>query len=196
VADILGLQSGHPPTYMTTARSQQDQPLAKRRLYIKEKEAKLKQNNQEDSSCHIAKKETPAQSKLDIKAETSSAHSRGIKRLKGKSGKEKVKKKKARTTFTGRQIFELEKQFKEKKYLSASERSDMAALLNVTETQVKIWFQNRRTKWKKQEKICEVTPENDKDSQSEHSDNKDSVSSDTGLDNDDKSSDLELEESG
>ncbi|XP_020614363.1 barH-like 2 homeobox protein isoform X2 [Orbicella faveolata] len=195
VADILGLQSGHPPTYMTTARSQQDQPLAKRRLYIKEKEAKLKQNNQEDSSCHIAKKETPAQSKLDIK-ETSSAHSRGIKRLKGKSGKEKVKKKKARTTFTGRQIFELEKQFKEKKYLSASERSDMAALLNVTETQVKIWFQNRRTKWKKQEKICEVTPENDKDSQSEHSDNKDSVSSDTGLDNDDKSSDLELEESG
>ena len=117
--------------------------------------------------------------------------------MKGKSGREKVKKKKARTTFTGRQIFELEKQFKEKKYLTASERSDMAALLNVTETQVKIWFQNRRTKWKKQEKICEVTPENaDKDSQSEHSDNKDSVSSDAGLDNDDKSSDLELEESG
>lgn len=180
---------------MTTARSQQDQPLPKRRLYIKEKEAKLKQNNQEDSSCDIAEKETPAQSKLDIK-ETSSAHSRGIKRLKGKSGREKVKKKKARTTFTGRQIFELEKQFKEKKYLTACERSDMAALLNVTETQVKIWFQNRRTKWKKQEKICEVTAENDKDSQSEHSDHKDSVSSDTGLDNDDKSSDLELEESG
>lgn len=125
-------------------------------------------------------------------AESSSTHSKGVKsRFKGKSGREKAKKKKARTTFTGRQIFELEKQFKEKKYLTATERSDMASLLNVTETQVKIWFQNRRTKWKKQEKICEATAENDKDSQSEHSDNKDSVSSDIGIDNEDKSSDLD-----
>ncbi|CAH1979322.1 unnamed protein product [Acanthoscelides obtectus] len=49
----------------------------------------------------------------------------------------KNKKKKARTTFTGRQIFELEKQFEVKKYLSSSERSEMAKLLNVTETQNK-----------------------------------------------------------
>lgn len=63
------------------------------------------------------------------------------------------KKKKARTTFTGKQIFELEKKFEVKKYLSSSERTAMAKLLNVTETQVKIWFQNRRTKWKKQEGI-------------------------------------------
>ncbi|XP_063850485.1 homeobox protein Hox-A3-like [Scylla paramamosain] len=63
------------------------------------------------------------------------------------------KKKKARTTFTGRQIFELERQFEVKKYLSSSERAEMAKLLNVTETQVKIWFQNRRTKWKKQDGI-------------------------------------------
>ena len=47
------------------------------------------------------------------------------------------RKKKARTTFTGRQIFELEKQFEVKKYLSSSERSEMAKLLNVTETQVR-----------------------------------------------------------
>ncbi|XP_059488189.1 homeobox protein Nkx-6.1 [Neocloeon triangulifer] len=69
------------------------------------------------------------------------------------SGGPGAKKKKARTTFTGRQIFELEKQFEIKKYLSSSERAEMAKLLNVTETQVKIWFQNRRTKWKKQDNI-------------------------------------------
>ncbi|KAL8586437.1 hypothetical protein ACOMHN_023052 [Nucella lapillus] len=69
------------------------------------------------------------------------------------NGDQPAKKKKARTTFTGRQIFELEKQFEQKKYLSSAERAEMASLLNVTETQVKIWFQNRRTKWKKQENI-------------------------------------------
>ena len=46
------------------------------------------------------------------------------------------RRKKARTTFTGRQIFELERQFEIKKYLSSTERSDMAKLLSVTETQV------------------------------------------------------------
>ncbi|XP_044766000.1 homeobox protein HMX3 [Coccinella septempunctata] len=71
----------------------------------------------------------------------------------GEDSDAKNKKKKARTTFTGRQIFELEKQFELKKYLSSSERSEMAKLLNVTETQVKIWFQNRRTKWKKIDNI-------------------------------------------
>ena len=59
------------------------------------------------------------------------------------------RKKKARTTFTGRQIWELENTFKDKKYLTAAERNELAQLLNVTDNQVKIWFQNRRTKWKK-----------------------------------------------
>lgn len=46
------------------------------------------------------------------------------------------KKKKARTTFTGKQIFELERQFETKKYLSSNERMDLARSLAVTETQV------------------------------------------------------------
>lgn len=53
-----------------------------------------------------------------------------------------AKKKKARTTFTGRQIFELEKQFEQKKYLSSAERAEMASQLAVTETQVRrVFFQ-------------------------------------------------------
>ncbi|EFO24615.1 homeobox protein ceh-9 [Loa loa] len=73
--------------------------------------------------------------------------------------KKPQKKKKARTTFTGRQIFELEKQFEKKKYLSSSERGELAKLLCVTETQVKIWFQNRRTKWKRGEIVKNATME-------------------------------------
>ncbi|KAH9362119.1 hypothetical protein HPB48_002097 [Haemaphysalis longicornis] len=53
----------------------------------------------------------------------------------GESGDKAARKKKARTTFTGQQIFELERQFENKKYLSSSERAEMAKLLNVTETQ-------------------------------------------------------------
>lgn len=69
---------------------------------------------------------------------------------KTETNNESVKrKKKARTTFTGRQIWELENTFKDKKYLTAGERNELAQLLNVTDNQVKIWFQNRRTKWKK-----------------------------------------------
>ena len=49
---------------------------------------------------------------------------------------ESKKQKKVRTTFTGRQIFELEKMFETKKYLSSSERTELAKMLNVTEQQV------------------------------------------------------------
>merc|ERR1712130_808663 len=59
------------------------------------------------------------------------------------------RRKKMRTTFTGRQIYQLEKMFETKKYLNGGERRNLSSLLGVTEQQVKIWFQNRRTKWKK-----------------------------------------------
>ena len=54
----------------------------------------------------------------------------------GENSDDRNKKKKVRTTFTGRQIFELEKMFETKKYLSSTERTELAKLLNVTEQQV------------------------------------------------------------
>ena len=51
-------------------------------------------------------------------------------------GGDEKKTKKIRTTFTGRQIFELETMFEHKKYLSSSERLDLSQRLNVTEQQV------------------------------------------------------------
>ena len=61
-----------------------------------------------------------------------------------------IKPRRARTAFTYEQISALEQKFKLTRYLSVFERSNLAAQLKLTETQVKIWFQNRRTKWKKQ----------------------------------------------
>lgn len=57
---------------------------------------------------------------------------------------------KPRVLFSQTQVFELERRFKQQRYLSAPEREQLASVLKLTSTQVKIWFQNRRYKCKRQ----------------------------------------------
>ncbi|CAL8368635.1 unnamed protein product [Gadus morhua 'NCC'] len=77
------------------------------------------------------------------------------------------KKKHSRPTFSGQQIFALEKTFEQTKYLAGPERARLAYSLGMTESQVKVWFQNRRTKWRKRHAAEMATAKKKHDSETE-----------------------------
>ncbi|XP_074948590.1 uncharacterized protein LOC142056989 [Phalacrocorax aristotelis] len=93
--------------------------------------------------------------------------------FKAKTGKAK----RVRTIFTSDQLARLEKEFARQQYMVGTERCLLASSLHLTEEQVKVWFQNRRIKWRKQSleqqqaklaKMGLATPQRSPDSQSHH----------------------------
>ncbi len=75
---------------------------------------------------------------ISIDHSTSTAHYSS-----GNESNKDGKRKSSRPTFTGHQIFALEKMFETTKYLAGAERSRLATQLAMSEAQVKVWFQNR-----------------------------------------------------
>ncbi|KAI8035798.1 hypothetical protein M5D96_011404 [Drosophila gunungcola] len=71
-------------------------------------------------------------------------------KFQGNQFKYQLTDRKPRQAYNASQLDRLEKEFIIDKYLSVSKRVELSRSLLLTEVQIKTWFQNRRTKWKKQ----------------------------------------------
>ena len=105
-----------------------------------------------ERTSSIARKEITPSSKEVAKASRSDRNRRSANH---------VVKRKPRILFSQAQVYELERRFKQQRYLSASEREQLSLALKMSPQQVKIWFQNRRYTIKRQTRDCTRLPNRD-----------------------------------
>ena len=100
-----------------------------------------------DTADEFERNSTSNRHPLETKGNDGNKNTKGAETMKRRYPRE-------RTTFTIRQLKFLEELFAAKKYLTLIERSKVACHLELSERQVKTWFQNRRTKYRRQKTVA------------------------------------------
>ncbi|XP_023679860.1 homeobox protein vent1-like [Paramormyrops kingsleyae] len=163
---VESLDAGNVPQHFKRRLAcvvQPRSPTSYDRMYLKPKHNSKKHtmpettkniNNQEDnpsaaSSIRCSSENFSEQSGYSSGYESEVAFSENATSKEDREGKVDAAQRRVRTKFTSEQIFRLQKTFGKHKYLDAAERMKLAAKLNLSETQVRTWFQNRRMKLKR-----------------------------------------------